>query len=482
MALALLSLSVTGCMVGPDYRRPTVETPVNWRMPETDAREVANTPWWEQFGDPVINDLIATSLTENKDLKIASARIEEYAGRFGFVRADLYPQVGAGAGFNRQEISEKVANPPGPGYDTVYNTYSATLNASWELDIWGRVRRSTEAARAQLLASEEGRRAVILSLVSTVAAAYVNLRDLDRQLEIAQSTAKTREESYKIFTLRFEGGVISELELMQVKSQYEEALAAIPPLEKAIAFQENGISVLLGRNPGPIPRGKTIEELELPVIPAGLPSDLLTRRPDIRQAEENLISANALIGVAKAAYYPSISLTGFFGGSSADLSDLVKGSARVWQFAAPVNVPIFTAGKIAGSVRAAEAVQKQALLGYQQAIQTAFREVEDSLVDQRRTREQLAVQATQVETLKKYYELAKLRYDNGYTSYIEVLDAERTLFNVELAYTQNQGVLFRALTNLYKAMGGGWVTEAEKAIIEAEQKAIEAAKAADGPN
>jgi len=342
--VSLLALCLGGCMVGPDYVRPTVETPQNWRIEEKEARDLANTSWWEQLQDPVLNDLIAAALKENKDLLIATARVEEFAGRFGFVRADMYPQVSAGAAYDRQRLSETVANPPPSGSKLTYDTFQTTLNASWELDIWGRVRRSTEAARAELLASEEGRRAVILTLVSTVATSYVNLRDLDRQLEIAKNTVKTREEGYNIFKLRFEGGIISAMELAQVKSQYDEALATIPQFEKAITQQENGISVLLGRNPGPIPRGKTIDQLTLPTIPAGLPSELLTRRPDIRQAEQNLIAANAVIGVAKAAYFPSISLTGFFGFASNDLSDLFQGSSKVWQYAVPVNVPIFTSG------------------------------------------------------------------------------------------------------------------------------------------
>lgn len=448
-------------MVGPDYVRPTVETPHNWRISDMDARELANTFWWEQLGDPVLHDLITSAIKENYDLKIASARVEEFAGRYGFTRADLYPQVGAGASYSRQRDSESGANSPSSGYTSTYDTFQTTLNASWEIDIWGRVRRSTEAARADLLATEEGKRAVILSLVSSVAASYVNLRDLDRQLEISRNTAKVRAESFGIFKLRYEGGIISEMELVQVKSQYEEALAAIPQIEKAISQQENGLCLLLGRNPGPIPRGKTIDQLTLPAVPAGLPSDLLTRRPDIRQAEQNLISANAIIGVAKAAYYPAISLTGFFGYASTDLTDLFKGPSKIWQYSAPVSMPIFTAGKIAGQVKAAEAIQQQALFSYQKAIQTAFREVDDSLVDQLKTREQLAAQANQLASLKKYYELAQLRYDNGYTSYIEVLDAERSLFNVQLAYTQNQGASFLSFINLYKAMGGGWVDKVD---------------------
>jgi len=462
LAFTLLTIILSGCMVGPDYRRPEVETPQNWRIEEKEAKDLANTSWWEQLNDPVLNDLITSALKDNYDLKIAAARVEEFAGRYGFTRADLYPQVGVGAGYDRQRVSESGANSLPSGYSPTYDTFQTTLNASWELDIWGRIRRSTEAARADLIASEEGRRAVILSLVSSVAAAYVNLRDLDRQLEISRNTAKTRGESYSIFKLRFEGGVISELELTQVKSQYDEALASIPQFEKAITQQENGLCVLLGRNPGPIPRGKTIDQLTLPTVPAGLPSDLLARRPDIRQAEQNLIAANAVIGVAKAAYFPAISLTGFFGYASSDLSDLFQGSSKVWQYSAPVTMPIFTAGKIAGQVKAAEAVQQQTLFSYQQAIQTAFREVDDALVDQLRTREQLLAQNNQLDSLKKYYDLALLRYDNGYTSYIEVLDAERSLFNVQLSYTQNQGVLFQAFINLYKSMGGGWVVEAEK--------------------
>ena len=457
-----LAISLAGCMIGPDYRRPAVDTPPAWRLTETGAKDLANTAWWSQFNDPVLNELISIAVKENKDLQIAAARIEEYSGRYGFTRADLFPQVGASAEFNRERFSESGANAFPQGYKTTYDTFLVNLNTSWEIDIWGRIRRSTEAARADLLASEEGRRTVMLSLVSSVASSYINLRDLDKQLEIANSTLKLRGESYKIFKDRFDGGVISELDLSQSKSLYDEALATIPQFEKSIEQQENGLSLLLGRNPGTIKRGLTIDQLALPEVPAGIPSDILTRRPDIRQAEDNIIAANARIGAAKAAYFPSISLTGFLGFASVDLTDLFKGPSRVWQYSAPITAPIFTAGKISGQVKAAEATQKQALITYQQSIQTAFREVDDALVDQNRTREQLKAQASQVEALKKYYELACLRYDNGYTSYIEVLDAERSLFSAQLSYTQNQNVLHQALINLYKAMGGGWVMDTEK--------------------
>jgi len=458
----LVSLLAGGCTIGPDYQRPVVDTPTEWRVTTPDAKELADSAWWQQFNDPVLNDLIGVALNDNKDLLIAVARIEEYAGRYGVVRADLFPQLSASTDYSRGRITEAGANPLSPAYKTTTDSFSATLNTSWELDLWGRVRRSTEAAKAQFIASEEGRRGVILSLVGNVATAYINLRALDRQLEISQNTAKSRGDSYLLFKERFAGGVISELELSQNRSQYEEALASIPGLEKAVTLQENGLSILLGRNPGPIARGRNIDELILPAIVAGMPSDLLERRPDLRQAEQTLIAANAQIGVAKAAYFPTISLTGSFGSASGDLSDLFKGPSKIWQYGAPVSLPIFTAGKIAGGVKEAEAIQQQALLGYQQAVQNAFREVNDALTDQGQTGRQLAVQKSQVQSLRQYAGIARLRYDNGYTDYLSVLDAERSLFNAELAYTQTKGALYLSVINLYKAMGGGWVQQADQ--------------------
>ncbi len=460
IAAALIALLAGGCMVGPDYVRPPVDAPAAWRLDEKDVRDLANTAWWEQFGDPVLNDLVATALRENKDLMIASARVDEFAGRYGFVRAELFPQVGAGYDASRQRVNSSVIS--GSGGESTFNSYSAALNAGWEIDLWGRIRRQTEAARAQLLASEEARRAVVMTLVGSAAGGYINLRDLDRQLEIAQATAKARGESYEIFKLRYEGGIISLLELSQNRSQYEEALATIPVFEKAIAQQENGLSVLLGKNPGPIARGKTIDELVLPGIPAGLPSELLERRPDILEAEQKLIAANALIGAAKAQYFPTISLTGLFGYSSTSLGNLFDSQSKAWQYGGGIAMPIFTAGAIAGQVQAAEASQQQALFAYQKAIQQGFREVNDALIDQDRTREQLQAQNRQVAALQEYADTARLRYENGYTSFIEVLDAERSLFNAQLQYTQTQQVQFQAMINLYKAMGGGWDVAAEK--------------------
>jgi multidrug efflux system outer membrane protein len=299
-----------------------------------------------------------------------------------------------------------------------------------------------------------------------VANSYVNLRDLDKQLVLTIETAQNYKTYYDLFSLRYKYGVVSEIEVKQAAAQYEQAMANIPTLQKDISQQENALSLLLGRNPGPIPRGKTIDELTPPAVPAGLPSDLLLNRPDIRQAEQNLVSANANIGVAKALYYPTISLTGLFGFASMDLSDLFHGPAKMWSYAVPVTAPIFTAGSIEGQVRSAEAAQQETLVRYQQVIQTAFRETDDSLVDHQRTREQLASLGRETAALREYVRLARLRYDNGYTSYFEVLYSQNLLYNSEILYTRAQGTLFQSLVNLYKSMGGGWVVEAENKVAK----------------
>jgi len=462
VAILMTQLLLAGCAIGPNYQRPEIESPPVWQVDMQQAQETANTAWWEQFNDPVMNDLIETALRENYDLRVATARVEEFYGLYGATRSDLFPQVGYDGSAGRVQATTKGPIPISPGTSSQYSTYQAEFSASWEIDLWGKIRRATEAARADLLAAEDTRRGVILSLVTSMATAYIDLRSLDQQLGIARQTAKSREESVRLFELRFKGGNISEMELSQVRSEYYVALAAIPDLEKRVRQQENFISILLGKNPGPIVRGKMIDAIALPAVPAGLPSDLLTRRPDILQAEQALVAANARIGVAKAQYFPSISLTGFFGTSSTELSDLFTGPAKSWSYAGMLAGPIFTAGKIKGTVKAAQAVQQEALFGYEQAIQNGFREFEDSLIDQDRTRVQLDAQAKQIEALATYARLARLRYENGYTSYIEVLDAERSLFNGQLSYAQTQDTLLRALVNLYKATGGGWVVEADK--------------------
>lgn len=460
--IVVLLVLAGGCTVGPDYRRPQVDAPAGWRLADQEARDLADTAWWRQFGDPVLDGLIEEALRQNLDLRLAAARVEQYAGRYGATRADLFPQVGAGAEYSRARVTELGENRPVAGYKTTTDNFSAMVNAGWEIDLWGRIRRLTESAQADLLASEEARRGVVLTLVGDVAAAYVNLRALDRQLEISRRTAKTREDSYTLFQDRFSGGIISELELSQNRSQYEQALAAIPSLEKSVLLQENSLCLLLGRNPGSIARGRSIDELTLPAVVAGLPSGLLERRPDIRQAEQNLIAANALIGAARAAYFPAISLTGAYGSASGDLSDLFKGPATIWQYAVPVSVPLFTAGKIAGNVRETEAMREQMLAAYLKAVQNGFREVNDGLVSQEATRRQLAAQKRQMDSLRQNVDIARLRYDNGYADYLAVLDADRSLFNVELDYTRTQADLRLAMIGLYKAMGGGWVSEADQ--------------------
>jgi len=465
----LITLALTGCMVGPNYQRPSVDTPQSYRFEDKEARDLTNTVWWEQLDDPVLNELIQTALRENKDIKVAAARVEQFKGQYRSTRAALFPQIGAGASAGRQKESELTGPTPLEGVvNPTFSTYEIFLNGSWEIDFWGKLRRATEAARSELLSTEEARRAVILTLVSSVANSYINLLDLDKQLDLTFKTAKNYKDSYDIFKLRFEYGIVSEIEVSQAKSQYEQALSNIPFFEKAIAQQENALSVLLGRNPGPIPRGRTLDKLVLPAVPAGLPSEILANRPDIRQAEQGLIAANARIGVARAQYFPTISLTGFLGWASGDISDLFKGPAKTWSWAVPVVAPIFTAGAISGQVKSAKAVQQEALVAYTQTIQTAFREVDDALIDQQRTRPQLEALAREVEALRNYAHLARLRYENGYASYLEVLDAETRLYNAELTYAQTQGTLFQALVNLYKALGGGWVVKADEMTAKSQ--------------
>lgn len=458
---APLLLTLSGCLLGPNYTRPAIDTPATYRFNASESVEVANTAWWEQFQDPVLDQLIAEALANNKDVKIAAARVDQFLGQFVTTRAGLFPQVSAGFDAQRQRASQDGAVPLPAGVSPVYNQFQPALSAAWEIDVFGRVRRETESARASLLASEEGRRATILTLVASVATAYINLRDLDAQLVIAKATTESRAESVHVFTLRFGGGDVSQMELAQSQSEYQASLATIPQLEVQIAQQEDALSVLLGRNPGDILRGRDLSELAVPAIPAGLPSDLLERRPDVVQAEQNLIAANALIGAARALYFPSISLTGLFGSVSTDFSKLFTGPARVWSFAGSVSLPIFTAGSISGQVKQAEAQQQQALLQYQEAIQTAFQEVDDALIALQKSREQLDVLGQEVDALTQYARLARLRYEGGYTSYIEVLDAERSLFNAQLSYTQTHGTVYASVVALYKAMGGGWVVTAE---------------------
>ena len=451
LALAL-SAALAGCAaMGPDYERPQTLAPEQWRISIQQANDLANVRWWEQFQDPALNELIRIGLAENRDVKIAAARIAEFMGRYGVTRADQFPQIGANV---ESGGVIPVENP--------YSSFQIDLGVSFELDLWGKLRRATEAAQADLLATEEARRTVILTLVSQLANSYVRLLDFDRQLTITRATLKTRQESVRINRLRFQAGLISELDYQQAVAEYQAAAVQLPVLEKLIAQQENALSVLLGRNPGPIIRGKALENLTLPAVPGGLPSDLLERRPDLRQAEQQLIAANARIGVAKAAFFPSISLTGLLGTASGDLSDLFKGPSKTWQFVGQLAQPVFTGGALTGQLQVAEAQQQQALLNYQQTIQNAFAEVDNRLIEVAKLRDQLRDQTVQVKALQRYLDLATLRYQNGYSDYLTVVDAERNRYNAQLALIQNQGDLLIAVVNLYKALGGGWINEAEQ--------------------
>lgn len=454
-------MALAGCTLGKDYVRPAVLSPETWRVDYEDATETANTRWWKQFNDPVLDVLIDTALKENKDVRIAAARVEEFAARVDIFRSGSYPQIGYDGNLSRNRVSreEYGANDL---LDREYTNYSMAVNLSWELDLWGRIRRATEAARADLLAQEENRRTVILSLVSAVATTYVTLRQLDLQLEVSLATLESRRESLRLFEVKLAGGVVSELEVAQARAEYEQVGATISPLQLRIALTENALSVLLGRNPEAMPRGKRLDQLTLPTIPAGVPSRLLERRPDIRSAEQSLIAAEARIDVARAQYFPTISLTGLFGYVSDALSELLGSSANTWSVGGSALGPIFTGGRIDASVRASEAVQRQALTGYLQTIQTAFREVDDSLVSVQKFREQLLAEGQRVKAYQEYFRLATLRYDEGYASYIDVLDAQRFLFEAELRYVGVQGSVYASLVGTYKAMGGGWVIEAQR--------------------
>lgn len=460
--LLMSLLLVSGCtLVGPDYVKPEAEVPENWRVTTGQAQATANVLWWKIFDDPVLNDLVQTALEHNLDVRIAAARISEFAARVDIARAGLYPQLGYSGDGSRNQASRTTVNGVPNGVSRLSDHFQTGLNVGWELDFWGKIQRATEAARADMLATEAGRRSVILTLVSSVASSYIQLRNLDRQLQIARDTLSKRKQSVDLFQTQFEGGVVSALEVAQIQSEYEAAAVTIPSIELVTARLENALSVLLGGNPGAIQRGKTIDELLLPAVPPNIPSVVLQDRPDIQMAEQQLIAANARIGVVRAQYYPSISLTGMLGFASADLSDLLKGASNVWNLGAGLAGPIFTGGQLSAELRVSEAVQQQSLQSYLQTVQTAFQEVDDALITTYKKREELEARGRQVDALRRYASLAQTRYDEGYVSYIEVLDSERRLFDAELELTRTQSDVSVALISIYKAMGGGWVVDAE---------------------
>lgn len=458
----LVAVFLTACAaVGPDYRRPAIVTPEKWRVDYPEAASVANVGWWTQFDDPTLDALIEIALRENLDIQAAAARVDQFIGVLQTTRAQFYPQIGYNANISRNRATEALAVLP-PGADPYHSLYRGALNASWQIDLFGRIRRQSEAAQAQVFASDQGRRGVILSVVTSVAASYILLRALDRQLEIARASAANYADTLRIFELRYQGGVVSQVELSQAESQYQLALAAIPSIEQQIAAQENLISILLGHNPDSIPRGKTIDELIAPLVPPDLPSTLLERRPDIVQAEQNLVAANANVGVARSFYYPTITLTGLLGSASTAFGNFLTGPASTWTVAAGLAGPIFTFGAIDGQVKSAEAVQREALAFYQATILNAFREMNDALIGAVKRREEAEAQAKRVIALQDYARLSRLKFDNGYASYIEVLYSENELFSAELVAVRSKAESYTELVNIYKATGGGWVDEAEK--------------------
>lgn len=462
----LLGITLTGCAVGPDYERPEFVTPDSYRYAVTDTAATANSEWWKNFGDPVLEQHIATALANNSSLVIATRNVEVAAGAFTSARSPLFPQIGYEGSGSRQELPDEFVNL---GAENPATTYQAFATASWEIDLWGRIRRETEAARANLYAAEYTRRGVLLSVVSAVTTVYLNLRALDEQLVIAQRSQDAYAESVRLFELQYKYGVVSQMTVEQARSQYETAAAFIPQVQQQIVVTENVLSILLGGNPGPVQRGKSIIELNLPVVPQGMPSDLLARRPDIAKAEQQLIAANAQIGAAKALYFPAISLTGLFGGTSDDLSNLFEGSAKTWNFTGSITGPIFAGGGISGLVTQARAKQKAALESYESVIQNAFAEVENALSSRTKLTEQVAAKQRLVEALQGYARLARLQFDGGYTSYLTVLDSEQRLFPAELDLVLTRAQLLNSATDIYKATGGGWINIADQMAPQPEE-------------
>jgi len=460
VAAALLS----ACTVGPNYKRPMLPSPPTFRAPEgtavTDPTSLGDLKWWEVFKDERLQELERTALEQNYDLRDAAARIEAASAQLGVTRSNQLPNVDANASISTIRFSRNGQTPlPASFVPTQNRTFgSATLDLlSFEVDIWGRLRRATEAARANLLSAEENRKAVRTTLVSEVASSYFTLRELDYQLDISRRTLGTRQESLGLIKNRQAGGVATLLDLRQAEQLVYTASETIPVLQQDIEQTENRISLLLGRNPGEVLRGRSLTEQDLlPEVPPGLPSALLERRPDILAAEQNLIAANAEIGVAKAAYFPQISLSGFLGGQGGQLSSLFSGPSGVWNFTPQVTQPIFTAGRIKSEVRLTQALRDSALIQYEKAIQTAFTEVSDALIAHQRVRESRVQQELLVAALQDRTRLAYVRYQGGVDTLLNALDSDRDLFSAELALSQIRLNELNSVVQLYKALGGGW--------------------------
>jgi outer membrane protein, multidrug efflux system len=460
----ILAAGLAGCTVGPNYKRPAVAVPPAYRTPEpvppAQAASLATLKWFEIFKDDRLQNLIRTALQQNYDLRDAVARVEAARASLGITRSEQFPNFAASGGVEINRFSRDGATPlPAvllPSQNRSFGEASLGL-LSFEVDLWGRLRRATEAARANLLNAEENRKAVVTTLVSDVATAYLSMRELDYELEISRRTLQTREESLNLTRSRQSGGVSTLLDLRQAEQLVDTAAQAIPGIEQQIEQTENQIRLLLGENPSDVPRGSSLTDQNLPPqVPAGLPSELLERRPDIRAAEEALIAANAQIGVARAAYFPQLSLSGLIGGQSTQLASLFSGPHSAWNLAPQLTQPIFTAGRLKSNVRLAEAQRESAIAQYQKAIQTAFAEVSNSLIAHQRVRESRERQEALVIALQDRVRLAYIRYRGGVDTQLDALDADRDLFQAELTLSQIRLSELLTVVQLYKALGGGW--------------------------
>ena len=463
--VALTALSACAA-VGPNYKRPEMTPPPQFRGAESAApASLADTPWWEVFDDPALQKLVRESLASNLDLKIASARVLESRAVAGVAASFLYPTIGLGFGYSGQQVS-RLGEPPLPKEDQpdrVYNNWPLTGALSWEIDLFGRIRREKEAALARYVATEEGRRAVILTLVGDVTALYFLVRELDYEIEIARRTVVLNDETVAYYQRRLEGGVSNRLEVDQAKANRAVTASTIPDLERQRALAENALSVLLGRSPGGIEAGRAINEQRLPpAVPAGLPATLLERRPDVVQAEQLLVAANADVGAAKALFYPSISLTGTLGSLSGSLVNILRPEAIIWSIGAGLLQPIYNGGRIQSNFDANQARYQGALAQYQKAALNAYREVADSLITIQKLAERRAELQVGVDALRDATQLARSRYDNGLSTYLEVLIADQQLFAQELSLARAIGEQLRAVSQLYRSLGGGWQQEDPK--------------------
>src|SRR4051794_6832574 len=453
-----LSTLLTGCAaVGPNYARPQMPAPTEYRFAEQamQAQSLADVPWWEVFQDPDLQALVREAITNNLDLRVAVARVEEARARAGIAKSFLYPTVDGSASYSVRQGSTTTDEDNSVNQSTNYG-----FRLSWEIDLFGRVRRQTESAVAIALASEQGRRGVLVTLVGDVASNYFLLRELDLQLEIARQTLRLNDETVTYFQNRLDGGVSNRLELDRIRALREQTAAAIPEIERQMAVAETLISLLLGRPPSPITRqGLTNTELLPPAIPPGLPASLLERRPDVVQAEQILVAANADIGVAKSLFYPTISLTGFLGAVSGDLTSFLGGTGGVWSVGSSLFQPIFQAGRIRRNLEAAQARFDAALAEYQRAALNSYREVANSLVTIQKLAEQRGHRELGVTALLDASELSRERYESGLASYIEILTADQQLFEQQLLLAQTRGAELRARAELYRALGGGWQPE-----------------------